>query len=97
MLPGCIGGRVSLSRSEQPVSVQDYLEGEKESPIRHEYVDGLVYAMAGASDRYNRIAINLTSTLNERLIAGPCEVFMSDMEAQSVTQCLLLSRRRNVL
>jgi Uma2 family endonuclease len=71
---------VSLNRSEQLVSVQDYLEGEKDSPIRHEYVDGYVYAMAGASDRHNRIAINLTSRLNEHLIEGPCEVFMSDMK-----------------
>ena len=69
---------MSLSRSEQFVSVEDYLEGEKDSPIRHEYVDGYIYAMAGASDRHNRIAINVTSRLNDRLIEGPCEVFMSD-------------------
>ena len=71
---------MSLNRSEQLVSLQDYLEGEKDSPIRHEYVDGYVYAMAGASDRHNRIAINLTSRLNERLIEGPREVFTSDMK-----------------
>ena len=71
---------MSLSRSDQLVSVPDYLEGEKDSPIRHEYLDGYVYAMAGASDRHNRIAINLTSRLNEQLADGPCEVFMSDMK-----------------
>ena len=80
MLAGSIGGRVSLNRSEQLVTVQDYLEGEKDSPIRHEYVDGYVYAMAGASDRHNRIALNIASRLNDRLIEGPCEVFMSDMK-----------------
>jgi Uma2 family endonuclease len=80
MLAGSIGGRVSLNRSGQTVSVQDYLEGEKESPIRHEYVEGYVYAMAGASDRHNRIALNIASRLNEQLIEGPCEVFISDMK-----------------
>jgi len=71
---------VSLNRSEQTVSVQEYLEGEKESPIRHEYVNGYVYAMAGASDRHNRIALNIASRLNQLLIEGPCEVFISDMK-----------------
>jgi len=80
MLAGSIGGRVSLNRSEQLVSVHDYLEGEKDSPIRHEYVDGYVYAMAGASDRHNRIALNIASRLNDRFVEGPCEVFMSDMK-----------------
>ena len=71
---------MSLNRSEQTVSVQEYLEGEKESPLRHEYVNGYVYAMAGASDRHNRIALNIASRLNELLIEGPCEVFISDMK-----------------
>lgn len=71
---------MSLSRSDEVVSVQDYLEGEKDSPIRHEYVDRYIYAMAGASDRHNRIALNMASRLNEQLVDGPCEVFISDMK-----------------
>jgi hypothetical protein len=30
------------------ISPEDYLEGERESPIKHEYKRGLVYAMVGA-------------------------------------------------
>jgi Uma2 family endonuclease len=71
---------VSLSKSQQTISVQDYLEGEKDSPIRHEYVEGHLYAMAGASDRHNRAALNVASRLNQHLVDGPCEVFMSDMK-----------------
>ena len=38
-------------------SVVEYLANEKDSLVRHEYVDGQIYAMAGASDRHNRIAL----------------------------------------
>ena len=46
------------------VSVEDYLEGERDSQLRHEYVEGHVYAMAGASDDHNRIAGNIFSFLH---------------------------------
>jgi Uma2 family endonuclease len=61
-------------------SVAEYLASEKDSPVRHEYVDGQMYAMAGASDRHNRIALNLASRLNDHLNGGPCEVFIADMK-----------------
>lgn len=32
------------------ISVDDYLDGEQDGQVRHEYVDGEVYAMVGASD-----------------------------------------------
>lgn len=38
------------------ISVEDYLEGEKISPVKHEYVEGEVYSMAGTSDTHNLIA-----------------------------------------
>jgi Uma2 family endonuclease len=67
-------------RKLQRLSVVEYLEAEKNSPVRHEYVDGQTFAMAGASDRHNRIAINLTGKLDDSLGDGPCEVFISDMK-----------------
>jgi Uma2 family endonuclease len=45
------------------ISVTEYLAGERESAVRHEYVQGEVYAMAGASDRHNRIAGNIYARL----------------------------------
>jgi Uma2 family endonuclease len=62
------------------ISVAEYLAGEKDSSVGHEYVDGQMYAMAGASDRHNRIALNLASRLNDHLNGGPCEVFIADMK-----------------
>ena len=64
------------------LSVEDYLTGERDADVRHEYVDGQVYAMAGASDRHNRIALNIASRLNEHLAGDACETFMSDMKVK---------------
>lgn len=62
------------------LSVADYLAGERNVDVRHEYVDGQVYALAGASDRHNRITLNIASRLNDHLVDDECEAFMSDMK-----------------
>lgn len=41
------------------MSAQEYLHGKLDSEIRHEYVDGEVYAMAGAGEAHNLIAGNI--------------------------------------
>ena len=64
----------------EPISVEEYLQGELLSDIRHEYVGGMVYAMAGASDDHNRIAGNIFGELRERLRGKRCEPFTSDMK-----------------
>jgi Uma2 family endonuclease len=63
------------------VSVEEYLAGEQASQVRHEYVDGAVFAMGGASDRHNLLAGNLLTALNTRLPEA-CQVFMSDMKVR---------------
>src|SRR5438105_13987242 len=70
----------AVAQSQQFISVEDYLEGERYSEIRHEFVGGHVYAMAGASDDHNRIAGNVFSALHERLRGKRCEAFMVDMK-----------------
>lgn len=66
------------------LSVEDYLSGEFESQVRHEYVDGQVYAMVGASDRHGLITLNLAGTLSQRL-PDHCQVFSSDMKVRVET------------
>jgi len=70
----------AVVQSQHLISVEEYLEGERLSEIRHEYVGGKVYAMAGASDDHNRIAINIVSQLVERLRGKRCEPFGADMK-----------------
>jgi Uma2 family endonuclease len=62
------------------IDITAYLRGEREATVRHEYVDGQVYAMAGASDRHNRIAGNVFARCLQHLREGPCEPFISDMK-----------------
>lgn len=60
------------------VSVPDYLAGELRSPIKHEYLGGVVYAMAGARNLHNRIAGNIFARLHARLRGKPCQPYNSD-------------------
>jgi len=65
-----------------PLSVSEYLEAELKSEIRHEYVGGEIFAMAGASEEHNFIAGNLYSMIRQKLKGNSCKVFMSDMKVR---------------
>jgi len=43
----------------EELSIDSYLAGEQSSEVRHEYIDGQVYAMVGASKRHNLIAVQI--------------------------------------
>jgi Uma2 family endonuclease len=73
---------MSILQKNVLITPEDYLEGEKYSEVKHEYVAGHVYAMVGASEPHNRIALNLATALNVHLRDGPCRVFMSDMKVR---------------
>jgi Uma2 family endonuclease len=60
------------------ISVEDYLTGELASPIKHEYLGGVVYAMAGARNEHNVIATNTLGALYSRLRGRKCRPFNSD-------------------
>ncbi len=70
---------MSLARQPDSISEQDYLDGEKFSDIRHEYVDGQVFAMAGSSKRHNRIAGNFYRSFMNK---GDCEAYQSDIKVR---------------
>lgn len=62
------------------ISEADYLQAEKLTDIRHEYVHGCVYALAGASLRHNDIALNTAFALRSAALAIPCRVNISDIK-----------------
>ena len=64
------------------VSVDDYLAGEETSEIKHDYIGGSVYAMAGAIKEHNLIALNIYTALRSRLRGGPCQAFTSDIKVR---------------
>ncbi len=64
------------------ISEQEYLDDEKISPVKYEYVDGHVYAMAGAHANHNTIAINMGSEFKNHLKGKSCRAYMSDMKVR---------------
>jgi len=62
-----------------PPSPQEYLRRERLAKDKHEYYDGSVIALAGASLAHNRIVINIISAINSRLKDRPCEILPSDI------------------
>lgn len=69
--------------SPQPdLSPEEYLQMEEHSPIKHEYIDGQIYAMVGANDAHVTIALNLATTLRSHVRGSGCRVYMADMKAR---------------
>jgi Uma2 family endonuclease len=60
------------------VPVEDYLSGELVSPVKHEYLGGVIYAMAGARNVHNLIAGNVFGSLHARLRGRCCRPYNSD-------------------
>ncbi|OUL18960.1 hypothetical protein BV372_33870 [Nostoc sp. T09] len=63
------------------ISPEDYLKGEETSPIKHEYRQGQVYAMAGASNTHVIITGNLFAMLRNHLRRSRCQAYISDTKA----------------
>jgi len=66
------------------ISVEDYLSGEETSGVKHEYVGGVVHAMAGAKNRHNTIALNCSGFLLAKLRGKSCQPFNSDTKVRIV-------------
>src|SRR4051812_26863944 len=63
------------------ISVDEYLAGELVSDVRHEYIAGRVYAMAGGRTVHNRVAIAF-GAMHAQLRGKSCEPFNSDMKVR---------------
>ena len=73
---------MSLNPAYQPISEQDYLQGELLAETKHEYIDGQVHAMAGASENHNLLSVNIATELKTRLKGTPCRIFIADMKVK---------------
>ncbi len=67
------------------LSAQDYLDGEMVSEVRHEYIDGEVYAMAGGTLNHNRIALNIAGALDDAMDGSKCRPFVNDVKVKVAT------------
>ena len=69
----------TAKHTSDKLSIATYLAGENDGQWRHEFVDGRIYAMAGASERHNSVKLNVAGTLNA-VVGDPCRVFDGDMK-----------------
>ncbi len=77
---------MALANVKRKISVKDYLEDEKSNEIKHEYIYGEVFAMAGTSDRHNRIAGNIFSKIDAHLADSDCETFIESVKLKADAQ-----------
>lgn len=66
----------------QRFDFSDYLSLEENSTVKHEFLGGLVWAMAGGSPDHARIAANITAWISAQLAGRPCAVFSSDLRVR---------------
>jgi Uma2 family endonuclease len=62
------------------MSESAYLAFEKVSKIKHEYVCGRIFAMAGTSKKHNKISGNIYTFLLNQAKHKPCEVYIADVK-----------------
>jgi Uma2 family endonuclease len=69
------------------MTFEEYLEFVETSPLRYEYVNGVVHAMSGGSVAHGLVTARLMGAVLSHLGGGPCEVFSStvDLEIRSDT------------
>jgi Uma2 family endonuclease len=63
-------------------TVEDYLAHERASEQRHEYLNGEITLMAGASESHNLIVTNILASLHTQLRQRPCRVYPGDMRVK---------------
>lgn len=73
---------MSAALRKNLISPEAYLAGELKSPIKHEYVGGIVHAMAGAKNIHNIIAGNVFLAFGTRLRGKKCRPFNSDTKVR---------------
>lgn len=68
-----------IASSRPRLTYEEYCQIEADSPIRHEYHDGQVWAMAGGSREHAAIAANIVGLLALALRGSACQVHTSDL------------------
>ena len=68
--------------AEQFITAADYLALERQAETKSEYLNGRIYAMAGASRNHNRITFNLARRIGNQLGGRRCEGYANDMRVK---------------
>lgn len=68
---------------EHYYTIAEYLELERVSELKHEYISGEIVAMAGATRPHNLITGNVAQRLRNQLEGSPCETYSNDMRVRT--------------
>jgi len=71
---------MSVPAHSLQLSIDEYLDLEEASDVRHEFVSGRMFAMAGATQAQDAIVINLTVLIGSKVQGSGCRLFSSDMK-----------------
>lgn len=74
---------MSLPKERMIYSTEEYLERERKSLERHEYLDGEIFEMSGESPAHGAISMNLSGILHRQLVGTPCQAFAKDTQVRS--------------
>lgn len=69
--------------AERRYTIEDYFSIEESSAVKHEFLGGEIFAMAGSSLQHNRINGNVYASLRSRLQRQDCEVFSNDLRLRT--------------
>lgn len=70
---------MSASASQRHYTFEDYLAVEEMSRVRHEFVDGQIFAMAGGTPEHAALSAAIVVVLGSRLRGGPCRPYGADL------------------
>ncbi len=77
---------MALAPTRATIGPEAYLEAERQAENKHEYDNGYVVAMVGASRAHNLITLALATEMHRQLRNAPCRVYMADMKVRIQTR-----------
>src|SRR5437773_8378838 len=63
-------------------SLREYLRVDAESSVKHEFLDGMILAMAGGTPDHAALAMAVGASLNRQLEGKKCRVFSADLRVR---------------
>lgn len=68
-----------VSNPHRKYTLEEYVRLEEYANVRHEFLDGQIYAMAGGTPEHGTYAANVIGLLTSQLVGKPCRVQTSDV------------------
>ena len=73
---------MASNRVERKWTVDEYLAYEEESEIKHEYIDGDIFAMSGGTNNHSGIIANITVEIGTQIRGSNCIIRTSDLRVK---------------